>query len=47
MGRGHPQKLIYLNTWLLVGGTVWEELGGVALLEEGVSLEVYFEVSKD
>jgi hypothetical protein len=25
-----PQK-IYLNAWLLVGGTVWEGLEGVAM----------------
>ena len=29
-----PQRLKYLNTWALVSGIVWEELGGVALLEE-------------
>lgn len=28
-------KLIYLNAWFLVSGTVWEGFGGVALLEEG------------
>lgn len=28
------QRLIYLNAWFLVGGTVWEVLGGVALLKE-------------
>jgi hypothetical protein len=27
-------RLIYLNTCPPVGGTVWEGLGGVALLEE-------------
>ena len=27
-------RLIYLNTWSPVGGTVWEGLGNVALLEE-------------
>jgi hypothetical protein len=27
-------RLIYLNDWSLVSGTVWEELRGVALLEE-------------
>lgn len=32
---------MYLNTWSHVGRTVWEELGGVALLGEN------FEVSKD
>ena len=29
-----PPKLICLNTWASVSGTVWEGLGGVALLEE-------------
>ena len=37
------QKL--LNSCSLVGGTVWEGLGNVALLEE-VSLGLGFEVSK-
>jgi hypothetical protein len=30
------QRVMYLNTWPLVGGTVWEELGGVASLEENL-----------
>ena len=29
-----PNRLVCLNAWSLVGGTVWEGLGGVALLEE-------------
>lgn len=33
-----------LHTWLLAGGTIWEGVGGVVLLEEmcywGVSFEV-------
>ena len=29
-----PQRLKYLNAWSLVAGTVWEGLGGVAMLEE-------------
>jgi hypothetical protein len=41
-----PHKLIYLDIWSLVGRTVWEGWGSVALLEE-VSLGVSFEVSED
>ena len=26
-------RLIYFHTWSLIGGNVWEVLGGVALLE--------------
>jgi len=33
----------YLNTLLLVGGTVWEGLGVVALLEEMCPLECVLE----
>jgi hypothetical protein len=29
-----PPKLLCVNTWSSFGGTVWEELGCVALLEE-------------
>jgi hypothetical protein len=32
-GNG-PYRLIYLNTWSLIGETVWEGKGGVALLGE-------------
>jgi hypothetical protein len=35
-----------VNDWSPVSETVWEGLRGMALLEEGVSLEVGFEVSK-
>jgi hypothetical protein len=31
--NGH-HRLIYLNTWCLVGRTAWEGLEGVALLEK-------------
>jgi hypothetical protein len=38
---------MYLNTWSLVGGTVWEGLGGVALLKiVCYYLGTGFEVSK-
>lgn len=40
------QRLICLCNWLSVVGTVWEGLGDVALLKEGVSLGVGFEISK-
>lgn len=36
-------RRIYLNAWSAVGGTVWERLGGVVLLEAvctGSGLEV-------
>jgi hypothetical protein len=29
-----PHRPMYLNAWLPVSGTVWEGLGGMALLEE-------------
>lgn len=29
-----PHRFICLNTHSLVGGTVWEELGGMTLLED-------------
>ena len=34
MNENEPHGLIDLNVWSSVGGTVWEELEGVALLEE-------------
>ena len=39
-------RLLYLNTWSPVTGSVWEGLGGVALLEEGVLLGVDGELSE-
>jgi hypothetical protein len=30
--RPHRPMLIYLNTWFLVGGTIWEELAVMVLL---------------
>ena len=29
-----PHKFLFVNAWSPVGGTVWEGLGGVALLKE-------------
>ena len=34
MGGNGPHRLVCLNVWSSVDGTVWEGLGGVALLEE-------------
>jgi hypothetical protein len=28
-----PNRFAYLNTWFPVGGSIWEGLGGVPLLE--------------
>ena len=32
--RMAPHRLVYLNAWFPAGRTVWEGLGGVALLKE-------------
>lgn len=40
------RSLKYLNTWHLVGGAVWVNFGGVALLEEVRHWGVGFEVSE-
>jgi hypothetical protein len=34
LNENAPQRLIYLNTWSLVGVTIWEGLGDMALLIE-------------
>ena len=34
LSENGPHRLMYLNTWSSIGGTVWEGLVGVALLEE-------------
>jgi hypothetical protein len=39
-------QLTYLNAWCSVGGSVWEGLGGMTLLEEVCHWGVSFEVSK-
>jgi hypothetical protein len=39
-------RFICLNTWSPVGGTIWEGLGIVTLLEEVCQLRMNFEVSK-
>jgi hypothetical protein len=44
--KNAPYRLMYLNTWSPVSATVWEGLGGVALLEEVCHYGVVFEVSK-
>lgn len=40
MKKNDPHRFICLNAWSLVRGTVWEELGGRALLEEGKDFEI-------
>ena len=45
MIEGGPYRLIDLNAWFPVGGTVWEGLGGVVCIRGSVSLGVGFEVS--
>lgn len=32
--KNDPYRLLCLNVWSLVGGTVWEGIGDVVLLEE-------------
>lgn len=34
LNKNGPQRLMYLNTWSPVSGSVWEGLGGGSLLEE-------------
>ena len=34
LNENSSHMLICLNAWSLLGGTVWEGVGGVALLEE-------------
>lgn len=34
MNENGPHRLRYLNVWFLVGGTAWEGLDGMALLEK-------------
>jgi hypothetical protein len=38
-------RLIYFNGWFPVGGTVWEEFRGLALLKKMFHCGVGFEVS--
>lgn len=51
-----PQRLMCLNAWSPVSTTIWERLGGMALLAQmcrciiikgGVLLEVMFDISKN
>ena len=39
-------RLTCLNTWSLVGGTIWKGLGGVAWLEEVTELMQLWQVSE-
>ena len=34
LNENAPHRLICLNTWSLIGGTICERLGGVSLLEQ-------------
>lgn len=34
LNENGPCTFIYLSTWSSAGGTVWEELGGAALMKE-------------
>jgi hypothetical protein len=34
LNENGPQRFIHLNTWSLVGGSIWEVLEDIALLEE-------------
>jgi hypothetical protein len=34
LNENGPYMLSYLNSWSSVGWTIWEGLGGMALLEE-------------
>lgn len=45
LNENGPHRLTYFNTWPPGGGSVWERLGNVALLERCVT-GVDFEVSK-
>ena len=44
LNKNGPNTLLYLNTWLLVGGYLGERLGGMVLIEE-VSVRVSFKIS--
>ena len=45
LNENGPHRLIYLNAWLRVGRTVWEGIGGVALLEEVCHWRAGFDAS--
>lgn len=46
LSKNGPHRLLYLNTWSLVNGTVWEGLGVMAFLDKVFHCGVDFEVSK-
>lgn len=46
LNKNGPNTLLYLNTWLLVGGYLGERLGGMVLIEEVCYQGVGFEVLK-
>jgi hypothetical protein len=39
VGQNGSHRLMCLSTWFPVGGTIWEGLGGLALLKEGCHWE--------
>jgi hypothetical protein len=46
LNENGPHRFIYLSAWSSVGGTLWEGLVGVALLEEVCHWGQASEVSK-
>lgn len=46
LNENDSHRLLYLNVWAPAGGTVWERLEGMALLEEICHWRSYFEVFK-
>lgn len=46
MNENGSHRLVYLKAYSLVGGTVWEVLRGMGLLEEACHWGLGFEVSE-
>lgn len=46
LNENSSQRLVYLSVWFPVGGPVFEEFGGVVLLE-GVSVGVWLRCFKN